>query len=67
MTVTFDDDVDLYFARAQVQQRMQDADGSLPTGAEPMLGPPATAMGEVFQYLVEADRRCARQPNAAAI
>src|SRR4030095_5133086 len=55
VTVTFDDKVDLYFARAQVQQRMQDAMGSLPAGVMPMLGPPATAMGEVFQYLVEAD------------
>ena len=34
---------------------MQDAMAQLPDGAEPMLGPPATAMGEVFQYLVEAD------------
>src|SRR5882724_7428501 len=53
VTVTFEDDVDLYFARAQVQQRMQDALTSLPANAEVMLGPPATAMGEVFQYLVE--------------
>jgi cobalt-zinc-cadmium resistance protein CzcA len=55
VTVTFDDDVDLYFARAQVQQRMLDAIGQLPPGAEPMLGPPATVMGEVFEYLVERD------------
>ncbi|MES2304647.1 MAG: CusA/CzcA family heavy metal efflux RND transporter [Gemmatimonadota bacterium] len=55
VTVTFEDKVDFYFARAQVQQRMQDARMSLPEAAEPMLGPPATAMGEVFQYLVEAD------------
>src|SRR6267142_2294609 len=53
VTVTFEDDVDLYFARAQVQQRMLDASMQLPAGAQPMLGPPATAMGEVFQYLVE--------------
>jgi len=53
VTVTFEDDVDLYFARSQVQQRMLDAAGQLPAGAQPMLGPPATAMGEVFQYLVE--------------
>src|SRR6266576_2537852 len=55
VTVTFEDDVDLYFARAQVQQRMLDAMSQLPTGAQPMLGPPATAMGEIFEYLVEAD------------
>jgi cobalt-zinc-cadmium resistance protein CzcA len=55
VTVTFEDDVDLYFARAQVQQRMLDAMSQLPPGAQPMLGPPATAMGEVFQYIVERD------------
>ncbi len=55
VTVTFDDDVDLYFARAQVQQRMQDAMAQLPPGAEVMMGPPATAMGEIFEYLVEPD------------
>ena len=54
VTISYDDDVDLYFARAQVQQRMQDAAGSLPSGMQPTLGPPATPMGEVFQYLVEA-------------
>src|SRR6185436_17830225 len=53
VSVTFDDNVDLYFARAQVQQRMQDAMIQLPPGVEPMLGPPATPMGEAFQYLVE--------------
>src|SRR5215217_3554611 len=54
VTVSYDDDVDMYFARAQVQQRMQDAMRSLPAGYQPTLGPPATPMGEVFQYLVES-------------
>lgn len=54
VTITFEDDVDFYFARNLVQQRMQDAMGQLPEGAEPMLGPPSTAMGEVLQYLVES-------------
>ncbi len=31
ITISFDDDVDLYFARAQVTQRMQDAQGALPS------------------------------------
>lgn len=68
VTVTFDDDVDLYFARAQVQQRMQDAAAQLPPGSEPMLGPPATAMGEVFEYLVErapdADQKSGGAPDS---
>src|SRR3990170_521522 len=53
VTVSFEDDVEIYFARQLVQQRMQDVRGALPENADPMLGPPATAMGEVFQYLVE--------------
>ena len=55
VTVTFKDNVDLYFARSQVQQRMQDAARDLAGDFKPMLGPPSTAMGEAFQYLVESD------------
>lgn len=57
VTVTFDDDVDFYFARAQVQQRMQDVAMELGGAGnfQPMLGPPSTAMSEAFQYLVESD------------
>lgn len=55
VTVSFEDDVDLYFARAQVQQRMLDATERLPDGLNPTLGPAATPMGEVYQYLVESD------------
>lgn len=55
VTVTFDDDVDLYFARTLVEQRMQDVTSLLPPGAEATLGPPATPMGEVFKYLVVSD------------
>ena len=55
ITVSYNDDVDMYFARAQVTQRMQDAAGALPRGLQPTLGPPATPMGEVFQYLVMSD------------
>ena len=57
VTVTFDDDVDLYFARAQVQQRVQDVAMELGASGnfQPMLGPPSTAMNEAFQYLVESD------------
>jgi len=55
VTVTFGDDVDLYFARSQVQQRMQDAAMDIAGGYQPMLGPAASAMGEAFQYLIESE------------
>src|SRR5206468_8730778 len=44
VTVTFEDAVDLYFARAQVQQRMQDALHALPADAEAMLNRKSTRL-----------------------
>jgi cobalt-zinc-cadmium resistance protein CzcA len=68
VTIDFEDGADLYFARAQVQQRMQQVRGALPAEAEPMLGPAATAMGEVFQYLVETTDTTSRaEPDTATL
>lgn len=57
VTVVFDDAVPVYFARQLVAERLADARGRLPDGAEPVLGPVATAFGEIYQYLVETDRQ----------
>ncbi len=62
VTVVFHDGVDLYFARQLVGERLREASGQLPEGIEPMMGPIATGLGEIFQYTVEADPD-ARQPN----
>lgn len=53
VTVIFDDDVDIYFARQQVFERLSQAGESLPPGAEPIMGPIATGLGEVYMYTVE--------------
>ena len=45
VTVAFDDDVELFFARAQVQQRMQEAAEALPEGLHPTLAPAGDADG----------------------
>ena len=55
VTVVFDDDVPVYFARQLVTERVNDARGRLPAGTEPSLGPVATAFGEIYQYLIEGD------------
>ena len=55
VTVVFEDRVPVYFARQLVSERLADARGRLPQGAEPTLGPVATAFGEIYQYLVEGD------------
>lgn len=55
ITVPFPDDMDIYFARTLVQQRLNDAKGSLPDGVEASLGPVSTPMGELYQYTVTSD------------
>lgn len=49
----FEDDVDIYFARQQVAERLAEARESLPPGAEPHMGPITTGLGEVFVYVIE--------------
>ncbi len=55
VTVVFDDGTDIYFARQQVAERLQQAASQLPPGIEPSLGPVATGLGEIFMYTVEAE------------
>jgi Cu(I)/Ag(I) efflux system membrane protein CusA/SilA len=52
--VVFDDDVDLYFARSRVLERMSLVTKRLPDDVMPTLGPDATGVGHVFWYTVES-------------
>ena len=52
--VIFEDDVDLYFARTRVLERMSLVSKTLPAGVVPTLGPDATGVGHVFWYTVES-------------
>lgn len=54
VTVVFEDGTDLYFARQQVAERLQQVRSQLPAGIEPQMGPIATGMGEIFMYTLEA-------------
>jgi cobalt-zinc-cadmium resistance protein CzcA len=53
VTVVFQDQVDIYFARQLVLEKTQFARSRLPANVTPQLGPVTTAMGEVYQYFVE--------------
>lgn len=53
--VIFDDRVDPYFARQVVSERLNDLGSELPQGVSVTLGPVATAMGEVFQYVLHSE------------
>ncbi|ODS53278.1 MAG: hypothetical protein ABS36_14140 [Acidobacteria bacterium SCN 69-37] len=56
VTVVFDDAVPIYFARQLVTERLADVRGRIPEGLQPVLGPVATAFGEVYQYVLTGDR-----------
>jgi len=51
--LTFEDGVDIYWARQQVAERLPDAE--VPEGIEPHLGPNDTPVGQIYQYTLESD------------
>lgn len=53
--VIFKDDVDYYWARSRVLERINVAQQRLPTGVVPLLGPDATALGQVFWYTIQGE------------
>jgi len=52
VTAVFEDDVNIYFARQQVSERLGEAKESLPPGVDPIMGPIATGLGEVYMWTV---------------
>ncbi len=54
--VVFDDNVDTYFARQLVFERLQMAKEQLPKGVDPEMGPFSTGLGEIFQYTLKSER-----------
>ena len=52
VTAVFRDNVNVYFARQQVNERLSAARASLPPGAEPTMGAISTGLGEVYMWTV---------------
>jgi len=61
VTIVFEDGVDIYFARQQVFERLQQAGDRLPQGIEPQMGPVTTGLGEIYQYILTSDTYDARE------
>jgi cobalt-zinc-cadmium resistance protein CzcA len=53
VTAVFRDGTDIYFARQLIAQRLQESRSRLPAGITPAMGPIATGLGEIFQFIVE--------------
>ncbi len=53
VTIVFEDNVDVYWARQQVAERLQQVQSQIPQGiGTPELGPISTGLGEIYQYVV---------------
>ena len=57
VTIVFDDDIDIYWARQQVAERLQLVQKEIPEGiGTPSLGPISTGLGEIYQYVVKPEK-----------
>ena len=54
ITLVFDDGADIYWARSQVSQMLEEAVKDLPKNTDTEMGPVATALGEIYHYTVRA-------------
>ena len=58
VTVVFDDNVEIYFARNLVFQKLKEAEENIPEGlGKPELAPVSTGLGEIYQYIVRSENR----------
>ncbi len=53
VTAIFDDDVNIYFARQQINERLSEIKDNIPQGAELRMGPISTGLGEVYMWTVD--------------
>lgn len=68
VTLVFEEDVDLYWARQQVNERLSLVRSHIPTGlGDPEMGPISTGLGEIYQYLLRAEPGYESQYDAVAL
>ena len=68
ITIVFDDDVDVYWARQQVTERLKLAQEQIPKGiGSPELAPVTTGLGEIYQYVVKAKHGYETKYNATEL
>jgi cobalt-zinc-cadmium resistance protein CzcA len=57
LTVVFDDTIDIFLARQLVNERIGEAQGRIPAGLQPAMGPLASVFGEAFQFTLQSSTR----------
>ena len=61
INVIFEDNIELYWARTRVLERLNLVQKQLPEGITPTLGPDATGVGQIFWYTLESDKMGLRE------
>lgn len=61
VTIVFEDGTDIYWARQQINQRVQEVKADLPSDVSPTMSPVSTGLGEIYQWVIKAE------PNAKKV
>jgi cobalt-zinc-cadmium resistance protein CzcA len=65
ITVVFEDEVDIYFARQLINEKIKEATEKIPKGiGTPELAPVSTGLGEVYQYIIHPQKGSEQKYNA---
>lgn len=64
VTVIFEDDTDIYFARQLISEKLQQIKSEVPDGIEPIMGPVSTGLGEIYFYTVEAQEGATKEDGS---
>ncbi|TDG34934.1 CusA/CzcA family heavy metal efflux RND transporter [Pedobacter changchengzhani] len=68
VTIVFDDNTDVYWARQQVAERLQQVQSKIPAGiGTPELGPVSTGLGEIYQYVVRPKKGFEKKYDATEL
>lgn len=66
ITVVFDENVDVYFARQLINGKLKEAERNIPAGiGTPELAPVSTGLGEVYQYILHPKKGSENKYNAS--
>lgn len=68
VTIVFHDDVDVYWSRQQVNERLAEARNQIPGGiGSPEMAPITTGLGEIYQYLLRPEKGYEKKYDAAEL
>ena len=68
VTVVFKEDVNVYWARQQVSERLSDALDQIPPGmGKPTIAPVSTGLGEIYQYVIHTKKGYENKYNATEL